>query len=177
VNPGTRQITFATGDSLSLNQVGGGIVGNLAALNAQAPSGGAAPAATRVSRVRMITYYLDNTTSPGRPRLVRRVNNGDEWTFNNTLGTAVALDVENLRFSYDINDGAGNPANVRFVPDDYTDSGACAPDACSPTQIRKINVTLTARSQNATDPHARVHRNTLSSQIALRGMALVNEYQ
>jgi hypothetical protein len=37
-------------------------------------------------------------------------------------------------------------------------------------------VTLTARSQNATVPGARAHRNTLMSQVALRGMALVNRY-
>jgi type II secretory pathway pseudopilin PulG len=177
VDPVSRRISFGTGDSLRLNQTGGGIVGNLASLNAQPPTGAAAPAATRLTRVRMISYYLDDTTSPGRPRLVRRVNNGHAIDFDNTLGTAVAFDVENLRFTYDINDGAANPSGVRFVPEDLTALGACAPDECSPTQIRKVNVTLTARSQNATNPQARVYRNTLQSQVALRGMALVNEYQ
>ena len=66
VDAGSRRITFASGDSLKLNQVAAGVVGNLATLNAQAPTGAAAPAATRITRVRMITYYLDNTTSPGR---------------------------------------------------------------------------------------------------------------
>ena len=36
---------------------------------------------------------------------------------------------------------------------------------------------MTARSQNASIPKARVYRNTLTSQVALRGMALVNDYQ
>jgi hypothetical protein len=177
VNAGSRQISFTTGDSLNLNQTGVGIVGNLQALNARAPSGAAAAAATRVTRVRMISYYLDNTTSPGRPRLVRRINNGHPTVFNNTLGTAVALDIESLRFTYDINDGGTNPSSVRFLPVDFTDTGDCAPDACSPTQIRKINVTLTGRSQSLANPQSRVYRNTLTSQVALRGMALVNEYQ
>jgi hypothetical protein len=178
VNPGSRQIFFTTGDSLRLNQPGNGIAGNLQALNAQAPTGGAAAAATRISRVRMISYYLNNTTTPGRPRLVRRINNGHETNFDNTLyGTAVAMDIETLRFTYDINDGATNPSNVRFVPADYTAAGACAPDDCSPTQIRKVNVTMTARSSNAIVQGARVFRTTLTSQVALRGMALVNEYQ
>ena len=44
----------------------------------------------------MISYYLDNTTTPGSPRLVRRINNGHPTTFNNNLGTAVAIDIENL---------------------------------------------------------------------------------
>jgi hypothetical protein len=177
VNAGSRRITFGTGDSLGLNQSAAGVVGNLATLNAQAPTGVAAPAATRITRVRMISYYLDNTTSPGRPRLVRRINNGHETIFDNALGTAVALDIEDLRFTYDLTDGATNPGAVRFIASDLTTGGACAPGACFPNQIRKVNVLLTARSENATSKLGRVYRNTLNSQVALRGMALVNEYQ
>jgi type II secretory pathway pseudopilin PulG len=177
LNTATGVITFATGDSLRLNQTGTGIAGNLQSLNTQSPTGAAAPAATQITRVRLISYYLDVTTSPGRPRLVRRVNNGDPITFDNTSGTAVALDVENLQFTYDINDGANNPSGVRFVAKDLTSAGACAPVACSPTQIRKVNVSLTVRSPNATIAHARSYRNTLTSEVALRGMALVNQYQ
>ena len=69
--------------------------------------------------------------------------------FDNTLGTAVALDIENLRFTYDLTDGATNPGGVRFIAADLTTAGACAPGACFPTQIRKVNVLLTARSENA----------------------------
>jgi hypothetical protein len=177
VNAASGEITFGDGDSLNLNQSGADIAGNLLALNAQAPSGAGAAAATRVTRVRMISYYLDDTTNPGHPRLVRRINNGHETDFDNTLGTAVALEVESLRLTYDLNDGAGNPSGVRFLPEDYTDGGACAPDACAPTQIRKINVTLTGRSEGTGASDSRVYRNSLSSQVALRGMALVNDYQ
>ena len=173
-----RRIHFAASDSLLLNQSGTGIAGSMAALNAKAPTAAAAAAAaTRITRVRMITYYLDNTTVPGSPRLVRRINNGHPTTFNNNLGTAVAIEIENLVFSFDINDGASNPGNVSFVAANLTGAGPCSPDPCSPTQIRKVNVTITARSQNVNRPKARVFRNTLNSQIALRGMALVNDYQ
>jgi hypothetical protein len=176
-----RRINFAVNDSLLLNQSGTGIVGSMAALNAKAPTlaagAAAAAAATRITRVRMITYYLDNTTVPGSPRLVRRINNGHPTAFNNNLGTAVAIEIENLQFSFDINDGASNPGNVEFVAADLTAAGPCNPDPCSPTQIRKVNVTITARSQNVNRPKVRVFRNTLNSQIALRGMALVNDYQ
>jgi prepilin-type N-terminal cleavage/methylation domain-containing protein len=177
VNSGTRVITFGAGDSLNLNQTSDDLVGNLAALNAVAPTGAAAAAATRVTRVRMISYYLDNVTNPDHPRLVRRINNGDHAVFDNTLGTAVAVDVESLRFTYDLNDGGANPSGVRFVPVDYTDGGACAPSECAPTQIRLVNVSLTVRSQNAANTESRVYRNTLTSQVSLRGMALVNDYQ
>jgi hypothetical protein len=171
------RIFFDEGDSLRLNQTGVGIAGNLESLNAQAPTGGAAAAATKITRIRMISYYLDNTTTPGQPQLVRRVNNGHPTTFDNTLGTTVAVDVEHLNFTYDMNDGAANPSGVRFVTADLDGTGACDPDACSPTQIRKVNVTLSARSRNATNPQAQAFRNTLASQVALRGMALVNDYQ
>ena len=176
VNGPISRIYFASGDSLKLNQTATGIAGNLRSLNAQAPTGAAAPAATRLTRVRMISFYLDNTTTPGRPRLVRRINNGHPTSFSNTLGTAVALDIENLQFSYDINDGAANPSNVRFTAADLNGTGVCAPDACSPTQIRKVNIVLTARSATGAQ-QLRAYRNTLQSQVALRGMALVNEYQ
>jgi prepilin-type N-terminal cleavage/methylation domain-containing protein len=176
VNATSRRISFAP-DSLNLNQNGAGIAGTMAALNATAPTGGAAAAATRITRVRMISYYLDNATVPGQPRLVRRINNGHATTFNNNLGTAVAVDIENLQFSYDINDGGANPGNVEFVAADLTATGPCNPDPCSPTQIRKINVTMTGRSQNTNNRRNQVFRNTLNSQIALRGMALVNDYQ
>jgi prepilin-type N-terminal cleavage/methylation domain-containing protein len=177
ISAGAGRINFATGDSLNLNQTGGAVVGNLARLIALAPGGAAGVAATRVSRVRMITYYLDNTTVPGRPRLVRRINNGDPLTFNNNLGTAVATDVENLRLTYDLNNGANDPTNVRFLPADFTTAGACAPAACSPVEIRKVTVTLGARSGVRGDASVAVFRNALTSQVSLRGMALVNDYQ
>lgn len=167
-----RRLTFALGDSLRLNQPAAAS-GNLAALNAAAPAN--SPSNTRMTRVRMISYYLD-TVVAGHPRLIRRVNNGDATTFNNTLGTAVALDVENLQFTYDLADGQTNPANVRFTAADLNGSGACAPEPCSVNQIRKINVLLAARSANVAKPGAEVFRNMLTSQISLRGMAFVDEY-
>ncbi|NOT24570.1 MAG: hypothetical protein HOP16_00585 [Acidobacteria bacterium] len=174
VNTSTRQLTFATGDSLNLNQTAAAF-GNLAALNATAPA--SSPANTWISRVRMLTYYLDATIDPARPRLVRRVNNGHPTTFDNNLGTVIGMDIENLRFSYDLIDGATNPSAVRMTATDLGVGGSCAPSACSPNQIRKVNILLTARSSNGANPTATVFHNTLTSQVSLRGMAFINEYQ
>jgi type II secretory pathway pseudopilin PulG len=172
VDTGLRQLTFG-GDSLNLNQADAA-AGNLTALNAAAPAN--SPANTRITRVRMITYYLD-TTVPDRPRLVRRINNGHPTTFDNTLGTVVAFDVENLQFSYDL-DNANNTTNVRFTNADLAGTGACAPDPCSFNQIRKVNIVLMARSPNATFAGGgTVFRNTLTTQVSLRGMAFVDEYK
>jgi type II secretory pathway pseudopilin PulG len=175
VNTGSRRLTFANGDSLNLNQTGAA-AGNLAALNAAAPANN--PASTNITRIRMITYYLDATTDPRHPRLVRRINNGHPTTFNNTLGTAVAMDIENLQFSYDISNGTNNPGNVKMVAADLTTGGACNPVACASTQIRKINIALAGRNRNVgNNSKSLALRNTLQSQVALRGMAFVDRYR
>jgi hypothetical protein len=123
----------------------------------------------------MISYYLD-TSVPLHPRLSRRINNGHPTTFNNIYGTAVALDIENLQFTYDLVDGVNNPSNVAFVTADYTASGACNPNPCSQVQIRKVNVMMMGRSPNPLPGKSTVFRNTLQSQVSLRGMAFVDEY-
>jgi hypothetical protein len=174
VDYGSRRLTFADGDSLRLNQ-SGAQTGTLAALNATAPVND--PASLRISRVRMITYYLDKTTVPTHPRLVRRVNNGSPTTFDNTLGTAMAMDAMNLQFTYDISNGTGNPGNVEMTTADMAGTGACSPNPCAMTQIRKVNVALTGQTPNKVKPTFKFMRNTLESQVSLRGMAFVDRYR
>lgn len=174
VNYASRQLTFADGDSLNLNQ-SSAASGSLAALNAEAPAN--SPANTMISRVRLITYYIDASLNPERPRLVRRVNNGDPMAFDNTLGTAVAFDVPDLQFTYDINNGTTNPGNVEMVQADLDGTGACAPDPCGRTLVRKVNIEATGRSMNRIPPGNDFFKNTLKSQVSLRGMAFVDRYR
>ncbi len=170
-----RRLTFAPATRCRLNQPAAAS-GNLAALNAAAPAN--SPARTRAStRVRMISYYLD-TVVAGHPRLVRRVNNGARRpTFNNTLGTAVALDVENLQFTYDLArrpDQSGERALHRRRLERQP-----APAHRSParsTRSARSTSLLAARSRNVAKPGAEVFRNMLTSQVSLRGMAFVDEY-
>ena len=98
-----QQVYFDAGDSLGLNQ-SAAAGGTAKWLQNSAPVD-TTPAAgccvsTIATRVRLITYYLDTTTDPRRPRLVRRINNGSgttaATTFDNSFGTVVAFDVENL---------------------------------------------------------------------------------
>jgi len=110
------------------------------------------------------------------PKLVRRLNNGSEVTFNNNSGNVVAFDVENLKLSFDMADGKTNPANVTFVPADYVAGGPCDGADCSPTQVRKVTITLTGRSKKKLTGLNRFFHNTLTTQVALRGMAFVNDY-
>ena len=175
VNTTTRRLTFANSDSLNLNQ-SGAAQGNLTALNAAAPVN--SPAATNITRIRMISYYVDASTDPRHPRLVRRINNGNATAFNNTLGTAVAMDIENFQLSYDISNGTNNPGNVKMIAADLTTAGACSPVACAATQIRKVNIALSGRNRTlGNNPRSMPLRNTLQSQVALRGMAFVDRYR
>jgi type II secretory pathway pseudopilin PulG len=173
---------FAVNDSLNLNQTAAAF-GTLTAHRNTAPaescSGSGCFVPSTATRIRMISYYIDATTDPSRPRLVRRVNNGDPTTYNNSLGTALAFDVENLQISYDLVDGVNNPAEVKFTAADLagTAGGRCAPNPCSPNQIRKINITLSGRSRTQLRQTKQFLRNTLATQVSLRSMSFIDRYR
>ena len=111
----------------------------------------------------MITYYLDAATDPEHPRLVRRVNNGDPSTFDNTLGTAVAIDVVDLQFTYDISNGTGNPGNVEMTPTDLGTGGACSPDRLRGDADSQGQRDAHGRSRNAGSPSLTSFLTTRSS--------------
>jgi hypothetical protein len=186
---GAQTAFFGGTDSLNVNKpnaLGGSIKQVLAATPADVLP--AAPAAqyipTQATRIRMISYYIDATNltgAPASPRLVRRMNNGvgttAATTFNNKLGSTVAFDVDNLQITYDLNDGVNNPSNVRMIAADLTTTGACAPAACSATQIRKVNIVLTARSKVVLTSSGKYYHNTLNSQVSLRSLSFVDRYK
>jgi type II secretory pathway pseudopilin PulG len=146
-----QTIFFDAGDPLGLNQPGApqGSINHL-------QNGGVFPPTTAL-RVWLITYYLDMTTDPTMPRLIRRVNNRP--------GQVVALVLEDLQLSYDLVDGVTNPTNVKTPT---------APN--SNNQIRKANVFLSGRSSSKVrNTNDYLHRN-LTTQISLRSLAFVNRY-
>jgi hypothetical protein len=189
-----QTITFAAGDPLNLNQAAGinGSVGDYR----RTPPGFVAPATTEgidattgvlpsvATRIRMITYYIDAVTDPARPRLVRRMNNrvcptpcAAAPTFDNASGTAVAFDVENLTFSFDLADGTVNPVNIRMTADDIDGDSGVAGCPCDPGRIRKVNVLLSARAPRTTRVTRQLYRNSLFSQVSLRSLAFVDRYE
>jgi prepilin-type N-terminal cleavage/methylation domain-containing protein len=176
-----QELTFDTGDSMNLNQ-NAALNGTLRTLRDIAPPDHdpippAVHVSTEATRIRMNTYYIDAITNPLRPRLVRRLNNGDPVVFDNTLGTAVAFDIENMQITYDIADGVTNPANVRMTDADLDGTGACVPRACSPNQIRKVNLLLSGRSQRPMRISQQFFHNTLVTQVSLRSLAFVDRYR
>lgn len=168
-----QTVFFDPGDPMNLNQYDPGLamLGTLDQHRATAPA--EVPSPTFVpsvaTRLRLITYYIDAVTDPAVPRLVRRINAD--------AGRTVGFDLENLQLTYDLADGVTNPANVRMDANDLGGGGACAPDPCSPNQIRKINVFLAGRSGSRYQLTNDFLRNSLATQVSLRSMAFVDRYR
>jgi hypothetical protein len=173
-------VRFAANDSMRVNQPNAGNGSTNVHLGTAPPDVlppvGTNPRVipTTASRIKMVTYYLDNITDPRRPRLVRRMNNGHPFTFDNNLGATLAFDVHDLQITYDLFDGGTNPTNVDMTLADQSGTGRCAPEECGPGQIRKINIRLTAAGRKGAGEK---FYTTLTSQVSLRSMSLVNLYQ
>jgi len=149
-----QQINFDPGDWFNLNQ--------RTALNGtilKLQSGAAFPP-TYAFRVQMLTYYVDSTTTPGSPRLVRQVNH---YT---ALGQALAGTVESLVLTYDLHDGATNPSNIPTP---------VAPN--TPQQIREVNLSVGVRSDMPSLQLRRFIRNQITTAISLRNLSYVDRYQ
>jgi prepilin-type N-terminal cleavage/methylation domain-containing protein len=115
---------------------------------------------TTASRIWMISYYLDDTTDPGRVRLVRRTN------FNPAV--VVGETIENLQFTYNYVSGGIVLSNQPGVPANFSEN-----------QIRSVSVYLGARSDNAlnTTGTSAYLRNSIQTQVCLRSLSYVDQYK
>jgi prepilin-type N-terminal cleavage/methylation domain-containing protein len=112
-NPNTYVVGFTTGDPLRMNQSGttSGGIDNVVGWSGTA------------SRILVITYYIDNTSSP--PRLMRQVSGHTP--------IPVAEGVVYLQFSYDLYDPSAGTV-ITNQPDGGASQGL------TPNQITKINI-------------------------------------
>ncbi|PYU74310.1 MAG: hypothetical protein DMG49_04890, partial [Acidobacteria bacterium] len=159
-------VKFNPGDAFNLNgRTTSDTSGTI--LSLQDPGAPAAPngnyPATSCTRVWMITYFLDATTDPKHPMLMRAVN------FNTPQPVAETL--ENLQFSYNFADGT-TPAPVN----QFTVPTVPAPAGDNENQIRSVNVYLGARSITTAAITGKYVRTNLATQVALRSMAYFNTY-
>ena len=153
---GAAVVSFAAGDTFNFNQPGatqGSITQILAVPVPQ----------TTAQRVLMITYYVDNVSTPGIPRLARRLNAG--------AGQALAGAIEDLELTYDLVDGATNPAAQPVVP--ITIGGVLY----TPNQIRKINLHVGVRSEERSPRTRDYVRNHLTTVVSVRSLAYVSRYE
>jgi len=168
VNVGAGVLTFAAGDPAGLNGTGlpNGTVTNL--------NVGATP--TDISRVWMVTYYVDSNTSPTRPQLIRQVNypNYPTAAAPNYPPQPIADIIENLSFSYDLINSNAPVGTYPLGPGDAAQP--IAPD--TPLNIRAVNVTLAGRSEYTYTARSspQFFRNNLSTQVSVRSMAFVNAF-
>ena len=157
-----QTLTFAYGDAFALNgrTETSGTIQQLE--TGGASCGGAASCfpPTLATRVWMISYYLDNVTSPPFVRLIRQVNMNTPSPVGETL--------ENLQFTYNFVDGVTNPVNQPTVPSGNSES-----------QIRSVNVYLAARSSYKVrrGNQSLFARSNIQTQVSLRSLAYVNRYQ
>jgi prepilin-type N-terminal cleavage/methylation domain-containing protein len=152
---GGQTLTFNPNDAFNLNgRSAKDTAGTIKQL--QNPDGSYPP--TSVTRVWMVTYYLDSVTDPLHPTLMREVN------FN--APQPVAESLENLQFAYNFADGSKTPPVNQFA----------VPAADTENQIRSVNIYLGARSE-ARNSDMKYVRTNLSTQVALRSMAYFNTYK
>ena len=155
-------LTFASGDAFALNgrTETSGTIQQLETGGSSCGGGSACFPPTLATRIWMISYYLDNTTSPPFVRLIRQINMNAPSPVGETL--------ENLQFTYNFVDGVTNPSNQATVPTGNSES-----------QIRSVNVLLGARSgyQVHAGNQTLFARTNLQTQVSLRSLAYVNRYQ
>jgi len=157
-----QTLNFAAGDAFNLNgRTASETAGTIKQLQ-NPPFTGTYPP-SNCTRIWMITYFLDTTTDPKHPRLMRGVN------FNTPQ--PVAETFENLQFAYNFDDGITNPVNQFVVP------AVPAPTGDNENQIRSVNVYLGARSTTTAAITGQYVRTNLKTQVALRSMAYFNTYK
>lgn len=167
-----QTITFGAGDPAGLNQTGkpNGTVANLA------NAGGGFPPTT-VQRVWLITYYIDSTTNPIKPQLVRQVNYPNYPTVATATNPPQQIGdcIEDLGFSFDITNSTAPAGTYTIGPGDAP--APVTPD--TPGQFRAVNVFLAGRSEypylGSTMPQ--YFRNNLETQVSLRSMSFQNQFQ
>jgi prepilin-type N-terminal cleavage/methylation domain-containing protein len=168
VNVGGNSLTFAAGDPAGLNGTGlpNGTVTKLSV----------AATPTSLTRVWLVTYYVDSNTFPNRPQLIRQVNYPNYPTVLAATYPAqpVADIIENLTFSYDLVNSTAAAGSYPLGPGDAAQP--VLPDTSF--NIRAVNITIAGRSEYpyAATSSPQFFRNNLSTQVSVRSMAFVNAF-
>ena len=96
---GGQTVTFDPSDSMNLNQRSAP-----AGTIMQLQDGPGTFPPTTATRVKMVTYYIDDSV-PNSPRMMEVINN--------STARPIAMEIEGLQLTYDIVDGVTNPTAVR----------------------------------------------------------------
>ena len=129
-------------------------------------------------RLLMITYYVDNTTTVGTPRLTRVINHcpGSDLTpgcdlFPAFAPQALAGVVEDLDLTYDLVDPSANGV-VKQTTLPVTIGGS----TYTSNMIKSVNVHVGVRSEAISKPTQDYVRNHISTAVAVRSLTAVDRY-
>jgi prepilin-type N-terminal cleavage/methylation domain-containing protein len=155
-------ITFGANDPLNVNQLTAP-VGNIAALATAKTNPPVYPPVT-VSRIMMVTYFIQSVDSKTGTeyRLMRQV---DART-----PTPVAENIEDLQFTYDVFDDSSSSLTVNLPT-----AATGTPPVSKPNQIRKINMTITARSSRP-NAQGNYDRLSITTSIGPRNLSFHEKY-
>jgi prepilin-type N-terminal cleavage/methylation domain-containing protein len=158
-------VAFATGDAFNFNgMLSSATAGTLKQLqNGSASPGGPYPPIT-ASRVRIVSYWIDNVTNVKLPTLIRQIN------FNTP--NAVGQGIEDLQITYGITQPSNTGAYGTPGPGNAT--YPISPD--TPAQIRTVNLFVAARTENAYSQNGQFFRDNMVTTVCIRSLSFVNRY-
>lgn len=156
-----RTITFGA-DPLNINQFGE-LSGNIKALATPGSNPVSYPQ-TQVSRLMMVTYFVQGVVGPNGAdaRLMRQVGSHPP--------VPIAEHIEDLKFTYDVVDPVSNALTANS-PDAVTGN----PATSQPGQIRKINISVTAKAVR-TERGGDFQRINLTTSIGPRNLSFRDRY-
>ncbi len=148
------EVLLSENDPLKFNQPNAAFGNVPAILSPPAPD---AFPQTVAYRVNMVSYYIDNS-DPDSPTLMRHSGGHKP--------VPLAENIENLQITYDIYD-----ENTSVVTTNLPDAGG------SPNLIRKINLTLTARSPHVAMLDGQYQRLSLNTSVGPRNLTFRDRYE
>ncbi len=155
VNQAGNSITCGPNDSFGLN-ASGKSYGTISYL--QSPVGSGTYPATTATRVWMVSYYINNYSTP--PQLMRQVN----LNAAQPVGDAV----EDMQLYYDILNAGSSPPSVTAEQE--------SPTLAQLPYIRDAYILLYARSDDTNTQTKNYWRNNLETIVSTRGMDFYNEF-
>jgi len=156
------QVIFFGADALNFNQLNAPS-GNIKALGTPGTNPLTYPA-TQVSRLIMVTYFIQQFAGPDGPdaRIMRQVGAHSP--------VPIAEHIEDLKFTYDVVDPISNALTANSL-----DASLGNPPVSQPNQIRKVNINVTARAprKEATGDFLRIN---LTTSIGPRNLSFRDRY-
>ncbi len=148
----TSNIIYLAADPLNLDQVcaASGCAGSIDSI----AEGGVYPNGMTLTKIDMITYYLDNS-NPAHPyTLMREV--GD------STPTAVAYGINCLQFTFDLSTGGSGSTNLT--------------SPANPNQISMVNLLISGISDRALRRSQKYYSTSATTSVTIRNLEYVNQF-